>query len=87
VKCEMECTKRAKLKISTSGGQVMHLCFRHSFMWIKNLIPQLGRYDFGIYIQQVPVKTPKWRPSPEARHAVTLPEDRAKKDDEDGWDF
>lgn len=79
MKCEMACTKRAKLKISQSDGTSQCLCFRHGFLLIKYLIRRLGTYDFGIYIQQPPEPAPPRVIAPEARHAVTLPEDREGK--------
>lgn len=97
MKCEMECTKKAKVKISMSGsGLAKCLCYRHGFMYVKTQMRRLGIYDFGIYIQRPPEPSPPRQISPEARHAVTLPQDREKKrevlsvfnrpDDED-WNF
>lgn len=96
MKCEMACTKKAKLKISQSNGTSQCLCFRHGFLLIKHLIRRLGDYDFGIYIQQPPEPAPPRVIAPEARHAVTLPEDREgkqkvldslKTEDDEDWDW
>lgn len=80
MKCEMECTNKAKLKISQSNGTSQCLCFRHAFTFIKYLIRRLGTgpYDFGIYIQQPPTPQPPRVIAPEARHRVFTPDDRAE---------
>lgn len=89
MKCQMQCTKRAKLKVSTSSGNVQCLCFKHSFMLIKQLIRSLGRYNFGVYVQSVVDEHPVHEIAPEARHRVFTPDDRAKRESagEEGWDF
>lgn len=77
-----------------SDGQAHNLCFKHSFMLVKSQIKRLGDYEFGIYLQQVVIPEPKREIAPEARHAVTTPEDRQRaalepREDESlsAWDF
>ena len=93
VRCEWpDCTKRARIQTSLSGSGAAHrFCFRHTFMFLKAQIKQLGQYDFGVYLQPVKTDFVPHVIAPEARHAVTTPEDRAERAGEEhslsGWDF
>jgi hypothetical protein len=80
MRCEMnECRNKAKLQVSFSYGEAFCYCFRHTWKFVRSLIPKVATSRYGIFIQQIPQGLPFHEPSPEARPYITTPEDRVEK--------